>query len=56
MRFHRDGYDYIATKNNTTFCISSAYGVWWIWVNDEEQKDCFDYLEDAKEFCRNYKV
>lgn len=56
MKFHRDGneFDYIATKNETTFGLSHEFGVWYVWINDKEQ-GFFDTFADAKEFCKNYK-
>lgn len=54
LQFHRDGYDYVAKAKGIEYCISKAYGVWCIWINDEKQDEFFDYIADAKEWCQNH--
>ena len=54
LKFHRDGYDYIANANNTEYCVSKAYDVWCVWVNDEKQDVMFDYIADAKGWCEEH--
>lgn len=56
LRFHRDGYDYVAKTKETEYCVSKAYGVWFVWVNDIKQDECFDYIADAKEWCQNHSA
>lgn len=54
LRFHRDGYDYVAVANGIEYCVSKAYDAWCVWINDEKQDEYFDYIADAKEWCQNH--
>lgn len=53
-KFRRDGYDYIWNTDKAEYCVSKAFDVWCIWVNDEKQDEFFDYIADAKEWCRKH--